>query len=61
MKFSDMKKKNKIKNKKQNNKKFNIRLEIVEILALHQIRDGRNANGPGVTEPYTDQAHSMTA
>ena len=56
-----MKKKNKIKNKKQNNQKFNIRLEMVEILALHQIRDGRNANGPGVTEPYTDQAHSMTA
>ena len=27
----------------------------------HQIGDGRNANGPGVNEPYTDQAHSMTA
>ena len=58
MKFSDMKKK---KNKKQNNQKLNIRLEMVEILALHQIGDGRNANGPGVNEPYTDQAHSMTA
>ena len=47
MKFSDMKK-----------KKFNIRLEIVEILDLHQIGAGRNANGPGVIEPYSDQAHS---
>ena len=49
------------KRKKKKNQKLNIRLEMVEILALHQIGDGRNANGPGVNEPYTDQAHSMTA
>ena len=46
---------------KKTKKKFSIRLEIVEILDLHQIGDGRNANGPGVTESYSDQAHSMTA
>ena len=49
-----------MKKKKKKNQHQIGNSRTVEILALHQIGDGRNANGPGVTEPYTDRAHSMT-